>query len=331
MAGALDPADLALLDRWQRGFPLVPRPFEAVGEAAGLGSEEVIARLRRLSGEGAIGRLGATLRPNTAGASTLAAVAAPEDRIEEVAAAIGAEPGVNHSYLREHAWNLWFVATGPDRAEVDATLARIGRASGLDVLDLPLVRPFNIDLGFPLAGGGRMPAAPPAPEITGIAAEDRAVMQALTEGLALVARPYAALGRRLGCGEAVVIARIRRLLAAGVISRLGLILRHRALGWTSNAMVVWRLAPEEIDRAGPALAAQPGVTLCYERRPAAVWPYTLYAMVHARSRDEAMQSLAAAQSAAGLDAAPRAILFSTRCFKQRGAMVARATAPGETA
>ena len=42
----------------------------------------------------------------------------PDHRIEEVAAIVGAEEGVNHAYLRENRWNLWFVATGPDRARV---------------------------------------------------------------------------------------------------------------------------------------------------------------------------------------------------------------------
>ena len=112
-------------------------------------------------------RVGATIRPNTAGASTLAAVAAPDWRVEEVAAIVGAEPGVNHSYLRENDWNIWFVATGPDRDHVAATLNRIEAATGLAVLDLPLVRPYHIDLGFALDGtrqgpGGTRRADPAA-------------------------------------------------------------------------------------------------------------------------------------------------------------------------
>ena len=70
-----------------------------------------------------------------------------------MAALVGAEPGVNHSYLREHRWNLWFVATAPDADALAASLARIGAATGLAVLDLPLLRAFNIDLGFPAGRG----------------------------------------------------------------------------------------------------------------------------------------------------------------------------------
>jgi DNA-binding Lrp family transcriptional regulator len=326
---SLDALDRALLDGWQRDLPLSPRPFLHMGETLGIGEGEVIARLVRLRAAGAMSRVGATCRPNTAGASTLAAIAVPEERIEAVASVVGAEPGVNHSYLREHERNLWFVATGPDRGHVGRTLARIGRRTGLEVLDLPLVRAFNVDLGFPLFRGGRSPPPRPAGDPPTPQPGDGALLQALTEGLPLERNPWAALARQLGRGEADLIARIGALLAGGVIARLGVIVRHRALGWRSNAMVVWSLPPDEAGPAGLRLVAQPGITLCYQRRPVpGAWPYTLYAMIHGRSRAETLATLAAAGAATGLDAVPHEVLFSTRCFKQKGAMV---FAPGESA
>ncbi len=59
-------------------------------------------------------------------------------------------PEVNHNYQREHVFNLWFVVTAADRAQVDEVLAAIEEATGLLPLDLPLERSFYIDLGFPL-------------------------------------------------------------------------------------------------------------------------------------------------------------------------------------
>jgi DNA-binding Lrp family transcriptional regulator len=185
------------------------------------------------------------------------------------------------------------------------------------------VRAFNIDLGFPLAGGpGPMAAARPA-EPARLRPADRPLLQALTEGLALVPAPFAALGARIGLTEAEVIGRIAELADAGIVTRLGVIVRHRALGWTSNAMVVWDAAPQAIDAAGPALAALPGVTLCYERRPVPrVWPFRLYCMIHARSRSEAAGVLDHARALPGLSGVPHRVLFSTRCFKQSGARIA---------
>jgi DNA-binding Lrp family transcriptional regulator len=315
--------DDRLLNEFQRDVPLVPRPFARIGEQVGASEAEVLARLQALVERGAVTRFGATCRPNTAGASTLAAVAAPDWEVERVAAIINALPGVNHSYLRENTWNIWFVATGPDRAHVDASLARIAAQTGLRVLDLRLVLPFNIDLGFDLSGHGPRTAARAAPvSRTPLEPQDRALMQALSTGLELVDRPFAQLGAQLGLPEQDVLDRTRRLLAEGYLTRFGVIVRHRTLGWRSNAMVVWQLPPEQVATVGPALAAVPGVTLCYQRRAVPdVWPYTLYNMIHGRSREDALAVLDKARALPGLRGVPHEVLFSTRCFKQTGALI----------
>ena len=124
-----DDLDLRLLNDFQRDLPLVPQPFAAMAAQLGIAEAEVIARLRQLSDAGRIARVGATCRPNTAGASTLAALQVPPPRIDEVAALVGNEPGVNHSYLREGDWNLWFVVTAPNARQLSACLARIGTAN----------------------------------------------------------------------------------------------------------------------------------------------------------------------------------------------------------
>ncbi|MBU3028712.1 siroheme decarboxylase subunit beta [Paracoccus marinaquae] len=317
-----DELDLRLLDDFQRDLPLEPRPFAAMAERLDSGEAEVIARLRRLRDAGRITRVGATCRPNTAGASTLAALQVPTDRIDEVAALVGAEPGVNHSYLREDDWNLWLVATAPDAAALADCLARIEAASGLRVLSLPLVRAFNIDLGFPLEGPRRCMALDRPADMAALRPGDRALMQALSEGLALEPRPFAALARDLRRDEAEVIARIAALAEARLLTRVGVIVRHRALGWRENAMVVWRLPEDRIEAAGTALAGLPGVTLCYQRRIVpGVWDWPLFCMIHARSRDEAMAVLDRARDLPELAGTAHKILFSTRCFRQRGAII----------
>ncbi|MCG6903231.1 MAG: AsnC family transcriptional regulator [Rhodobacter sp.] len=317
-----DSIDVSLLNDWQRDLPIASRPFARIGETLGLPEADVIERLTRMRAAGRITRVGGTCAPNTVSASTLAAIAAPASRIEDLAGIIGAEPGVNHSYLREHDINLWFVATGPDRAHVDATLSRIEARSGLKVLDLRLVRPFNVDLGFSLEGDrGSVPVPRPV-RLAAMVQGDRQVLQALTSGMALVPRPYAEIARNLGRTEDDVLGRVQALSDAAVISRLGVIVRHRALGWRANAMVVWDISSERIDAAGPRLSAHPGITLCYERVPVpGVWPYRLYSMIHARSRSEALDVLSAAADLPDLRGVPHRALFSLQCFKQTGALI----------
>jgi len=144
----LDALDRRLIEAYQRDLPLSPEPFAAMGECLGIAADEVIWRLDRLLAEGVLSRVGAIVAPHRTGWSTLAAMAVPEHCLEAVAALVSGYPEVNHNYAREHRLNLWFVVTAESRARVETVLAEIARASGIAVLDLPLERPFGIDLGF---------------------------------------------------------------------------------------------------------------------------------------------------------------------------------------
>jgi DNA-binding Lrp family transcriptional regulator len=146
----LTPVEQRLLDEFQHGFPLDPRPYARIAEMLGISEAAVLDSLGRLRDTGAVSRVGPVLRPNRIGASTLAALAVPAARLDEVAAMVSAYPEVNHNYLREHHYNLWFVVTAPDRTSLDAVLSDIETRSGLPLLDLPMQEDYFIDLGFRL-------------------------------------------------------------------------------------------------------------------------------------------------------------------------------------
>lgn len=313
-----------LIDGWQRSLPLVPRPFAAIGARLGASEAEVVAEVRRLVEAGIVARVGATVRPNTAGASLLAAMQVPPADIDRVASIVSAEPAVNHNYEREHDFNLWFVVTAPDATALRAALARLGAATGLAILELPMERPYYLDLGFPLDGRDatwkRDGIAPtPAPAAT-VEAEDRAILAAIEDGIDVAPRPFLALARRTGLAEGEILRRIGRLVGSGVISRFGLIVRHRALGIAANAMTVWDIPDEAVDDVGARLAAEPSVTLCYRRpRRLPAWPYNLFAMVHGRERQAVAHEIDGITRRQRLGHVAREILFSKRCFAQRGA------------
>ena len=142
--------DQRLLNDFQRGLPLTSRPYAAMAEKLGVSEQEVIDRLGALQQAGAVSRVGAVIRPHSVGVSTLAAMAVPADRLDEVAAMISAYPEVNHNYEREHHFNLWFVVTADREQRLREVLADMEERSGLKVLDLPLLEDFHIDLGFDL-------------------------------------------------------------------------------------------------------------------------------------------------------------------------------------
>lgn len=149
-AQSLSRQETDLLNRYQRDFPLEPRPFAAMAKAMAMNEDDMLAMLADLQDRGVLGRVGATVRPNRAGASTLAALAVPPARLDSVAGQVSAMAAVNHNYAREHEYNLWFVLTAADNAELDRVLTEIRVATGLLPIKLPLEAEYHIDLGFPL-------------------------------------------------------------------------------------------------------------------------------------------------------------------------------------
>jgi DNA-binding Lrp family transcriptional regulator len=139
-----------LLNDFQRDFPLSPTPYADIARELGVSEAEVLATLTRLKQQGAVSRVGAVLRPNTVGVSTLAAMAVPTAELETVAALVSAYAEVNHNYEREHVLNLWFVVTAPDSGRLQQVLDDIASRSGYEVLPFPLLEDYHIDLGFDL-------------------------------------------------------------------------------------------------------------------------------------------------------------------------------------
>lgn len=149
-AAELEPLEKHLLNDYQHGLPLVPRPFAAIAERLGVSEQEVIETLRTLRERGFVSRVGAVFRANSIGASTLAAMAVPEAELETVADIVNGYREVNHNYQREHRFNLWFVVTAEDEAALARVLDDIERRTGRSLLRLPMLADYHIDLGFEL-------------------------------------------------------------------------------------------------------------------------------------------------------------------------------------
>jgi len=144
------PLQRALLNNFQQGFPLSARPYAELAEKLGVSEQDVIDTLKGLQDSKTISRVGPVFRVGSIGVSTLAAIAVPPDRLEEVAAIVNEYEAVNHNYEREHAFNLWFVATATDEAELHDILQAIEQRTGLNVMVLPMLEDYHIDLGFEL-------------------------------------------------------------------------------------------------------------------------------------------------------------------------------------
>ncbi len=158
---------------------------------------------------------------------------------------------------------------------------------------------------------------------------EKALIQAISEGLPLVAHPYATIASQLGCSESAVIDGIERIMARGDIKRFGIVVRHRKLGYRANGMVVWDIPDARVTELGHCIGQCSFVTLCYQRpRRLPEWRYNLFSMIHGRDRDAVIEQAGLIVEQYGLHDIEHEILFSKRCFKQRGASYAHEFQPG---
>ena len=320
-----DAFEFRLLNDFQRDFPLCPAPFAELAARLGVAEKVVLNGLEKLRREGKISRVGAVFAPKRIGASTLAAMAVPPEKLDVVAAAVNRFPEVNHNYEREHRYNLWFVVTAGSEARLQAVLGAIEQVAGCPLLPLPLLEEFHIDLGFSLLAGQEKPraAAYSVQPVAPIGEPERRLISVLQEGLPLFIRPFQVIAERIGASESDVLARIGRWLEEGAIKRFGVVVRHHELGFRANAMVVHDIADEYVSELGRALAEEPAVTLCY-RRPRRLpdWPYNLFCMIHGRERGEVETLIADIRQRHGLLDCPHEVLFSLTRYKQNGARYA---------
>ena len=324
--------DRRLLEAIQDDLPTVPRPFAELARRCGLEEEAALERLQRWSECGLLREVSAILEPARLGfRTTLAAVQAPAGREEAIGARVSAHPGVSHNYLREHPWNLWFTLALPAGGDFAAEVQALLDGEGAPWMVLPALHTFKLGVRLRLAGGppaGEERAIPPLPGAAAPGAEhppavpppllsgdDRALLRVLQQPLQLVSRPWEEPARRLGLPERELLLRVGRLIAAGVVRRIAGVLRHRQAGFAANGMACFRLPEEAIGAAGALAAGCPEVSHCYRRETRPGWPYGLYAMIHARTREECAAVAAGIARRSGCRDAQ--VLYSVREFKKQ--------------
>lgn len=122
---------------------------------------------------------------------------------------------------------------------------------------------------------------------------DRAIVNRLQEGIALTPHPFAAIAEELGTSEHDLLARVRRLCAANVLTRFGPFFDAAALGG-AFCLCAMAVPPDRFDDVAEAVNAFDEVAHNYERE------HTLN-----------MWFVLATETPAGIDAAAHAIEGAT--------------------
>lgn len=320
----MDATNRIILDRIQRSFPMVPRPYDALAEGLEIDSQEVRRRIRALKEEGLLRQISAIFNTGALGyRSSLVAMAVPEKELERVVAVINRYPGVSHNYLRPGTYNVWYTIAVPPweslQQTVDALSLSVG---GWPTLILPALKKYKLAVVLDVLEEGE--AAPndesfelPMVESKGSfepSPHNIRVVRCIQEDLPLVGKPFNQWADELAMTEGELLELISWWLEQGFMRRFAAVLNHRQVGFSANGMVVWSCPEERIDEYGRIVASHQEVSHCYHRPAHPVWPYNLYAMVHGRNTEECRKI--ADKLAEAIHLHDYEILFSTKEFKK---------------
>jgi DNA-binding Lrp family transcriptional regulator len=310
-----------LLAAVQRRVPLVREPFQLLAADLGAGEDDVLARLAELrSPRGVIREISGIFDAAALGyRQALVAMAVPGGSIDAAGRTAAGHPGVSHCYGREGRYNLWLtLAVSPSSAlGLEATAERLAGLCGAEAwLLLPAVKRYKLAVRFPMTG--EQAATPPTAPLEAAPEEaveppaagrpgrrtapclsdpQRRAIRALQTDLPTRADPFAPLAAEAGLAADDLLVHAADFLAAGWMRRYAAVLRHRAAGAAANVLVAWCVRGEHADAAGAAAARLPAVSHCFLRPARPGWPYTLYTMVHGRSREDCRRTVEALSAA----------------------------------
>jgi len=140
------------------------------------------------------------------------------------------------------------------------------------------------------------------------------IIRELQGDLPLVAEPYRIIAERAGLTETEVTAIVAELQRSGLLRRVGAVLRHQLVGYDVNAMIAWKVAEDTIEDIGHLMSSHPRVSHCYWRETPPDWPFPLFTMIHARSREEMEGIVKELQSLSGVT--EYKVIESVREFKK---------------
>jgi DNA-binding Lrp family transcriptional regulator len=320
----LDEADRRLLNLMQGSFPIEPRPYLRVSEAAGMSEQEAMARVSELLAKRIVRQVTPIFDTRALGyASMLVAAKVDPEFPHRAAKVINEHPGVSHNYLRDHDFNLWFtIAVEPDSPlGLQGTLDVLAQESGASsVRQLPTLKLFKIRMDLEMEGDtealakAAVATEPIELERQPYGETDIEVIKALQGDMPVIPEPYAPAAAQLGQDQRAFLDHLAGMQERGLLRRVAAILYHRRAGFSANGMGVWKVPEEHVHDIGRQMAAVRGISHCYQRPTYADWPYSVFTMAHGRSKEECDAVLDAIAEMTGIE--ERATLYSSTEYKK---------------
>jgi len=322
MPTAVDNVDKNLLNIIQAEFPLSREPFATLELRLNINRNEVIQRIESLKSRGIIRLIGPVFNPKRLGyRTTLVAMKIPVERLDKAEQIISTHPMVSHCYERDHDFNLWFTLAMPVAEDIERDIQKLGsKIKAEEVLNLPAVRVFKIGAFFNLGrNNSQLSSRAKRGNLntySDLSSIDRVVINELQQDLPLSEKPFDLMSARLLMNVDKFLSHCQALLQCGIMRRFSASINHSKLGFTANAMACWNTPTGIIETSGNKIAKFPEISHCYERQTSNLWPYNLFAMIHAATKETCLGIVDRIHSETGLDKNDLVLLFSTREIKK---------------
>ena len=284
-----------LLFSLQKGIPLCEHPFQSIAEEEGLSEQAVVDQIQTCIAKGTARRFGAVFDSHSLGyASTLCALDIDVSGLSDKLQPLMDHPGVTHCYQRAIEPALWFTMTA-QAGQLDDELEKLKQHFyPAELFNLPALRRFKIGVILNTTGKDlprSQPANPPERKTTvsPLSQKEKQLIRVMQHSFPLTVDLFSKLAEQTDYTLNDLLILLRDWQSRGIIRRVGLILNHRKAGFRANAMCVWKVCEEDMLEKAVIIASHPVVTHCYERSAFSLFPYNLYAMIHAPTKDKALE------------------------------------------
>ncbi len=303
----------------QKEFPIEERPFLELAKKLNSSEEEVLNLYKKLKEDKIIRQTSAIFDTKSLGYDS-SLVAFMVDDIESAAKFINTHPGVSHNYERDNEFNLWFtIAVEPEsKLGLKKTVEIMAKKTNAkDFIILPTKKMFKISVTLDVKGD----RAKKEKIIQKRKVEMKLsplhfdMIKLLQEDIKPVKEPFLEVVKKLNIDYETLKKEAKRMQEAKIMRRFASILYHRRAGFKANAMVVWSVDENKAEEIGRRVAEFSAVSHCYLRPVYPNWPYSLFSMIHAKSKEEVEEVVESIKKE--IEPKDYKYLYSTREFKKQ--------------
>ncbi len=306
----LPDSDRELLMALQYRFPLTATPFQGVAELLHRSESEVLRDTERLLRHHVIKRIGFNVNFKTYGMEgALVGVACSPEGVPRLRDALFPLDVVTHNYVRSHPdYRVWFTYKAASENSLLLEVEHLLRSLGLQrYVVLRSRRTYAGRVKFDLERGVSrspeplsryvLPMTVPKAESLGI---PRDLLEGLGEGIPPVHEPYLEVLQRAGWSAGQLEEGLPRWLDAGILRNGGATLRGPVVGFTHNAMFVFRT--QDLEETCERLAYRvPEATHVVLREVLhGDWTRPGYIMLHGTSRQKVEETADRVAAEAGI-------------------------------